>query len=38
MPDGDLIVGSMMSGTVSRLDIDSGELETLVELAEGYRR
>ncbi len=27
---GDLIVGSMMSGTVSRLDIDSGELETLV--------
>jgi sugar lactone lactonase YvrE len=28
--NGDLIVGSMMSGTVSRLDIDTGELETLV--------
>jgi sugar lactone lactonase YvrE len=33
--NGDLIVGSMMSGTVSRLDIDSGELETLVPSPRG---
>lgn len=33
--NGDLIVGSMMSGTVSRLDIRTGEMETLVPSPRG---
>jgi sugar lactone lactonase YvrE len=33
--NGDLIVGSMMSGTVSRLDVRTGELETLVPSPRG---
>jgi sugar lactone lactonase YvrE len=28
--DGELIVGSMMSGTISKIDIDSGRVETIV--------